>query len=99
LTWTPEDRAAEARLRRRYRPAGDRDTLSRLTTVAAVAAIGINILLFFQTAITQLGPGDISGALVTLVSSVFPGEGGIQAPSRTPLPSPVAQPVVTTGGS
>jgi len=98
LTWTDEDRAAEARLRRRYRAASEPESLNRFTTAAAVMAIGLSIALFFQTAISQISPGDVGGAIVSLITSVLPGAGGIQGPSRNPQPSPV-RPVVTTGSS
>jgi hypothetical protein len=99
LSWKPDDPEVEARRRRRYRPASDGETLRRITVTAVVAAVSLNVVLFFQTAVSQLSPGDVSAALVSLVSSVFPGASGLQPPSRTPLPSPQYHPVATTGAS
>lgn len=97
VSWTPDAKVEEARPRRR-RPASEGETLRRLTVTAAVAAIFLNTTLFFQTAISQLGPGDVTGAIVSLARAVFP-EGGVQAPSQSPQSTPGVRPVVTTGGS
>jgi hypothetical protein len=87
---------AERRMRAR-RPRDRRETLRRLTVTTAVAAAGLNALLFAQTGIAAAGPGDIQGAIASVISAFFPGT-NLRPPSQnaTPAPSP---PVVTTGGS
>jgi hypothetical protein len=85
------------RRRRPRRPRDQRQTLRRITTTAAAAAVGLNAILFAQTGIAQLGPGELQGAIVSAVNAFFPGA-NLQPPSQTPSPA-AGPPVVTTGAS
>jgi hypothetical protein len=69
------------------------ETLRRLTFVATVAAVGLNVALFLQTAISQLGPGEVTSSIVSLVKAVLPGAGGIQPPAQNLGPGSGAPPV------
>jgi hypothetical protein len=83
--------------RRHRRPDQELASLRRLTAAIAVAAASLNAVLFFQTGIEQLGPGDFQNAVVSALEGIFPGAGPQPAASPTPLPSGTG--VVTTGGS
>lgn len=99
LSWTPDARAGhEKKPRRRRNPTEERDRLRRLTVAIAVAAIGLDAVLFLQTAAGSLGAGDPTKAIVALISAVFPGS-GLAAPSQTPSPAPGATPIAISGAS
>jgi hypothetical protein len=99
LSWTPDRRTGiERRLRRRRNSAEERDRLRRLTVAAAIAAIGLNSVLFLQTAAGSLGSADPTAAIVSLIQAVFPGR-GLGAPAGTPSPAPGATPIAVSGGS
>jgi hypothetical protein len=87
---------AERRRRPRH-PRDQRQTLRRITVTSAAAAVGLNALLFAQTGISQLGPGELQSAIVSAISAFFPGT-NLRPPSQSPSPSP-GPAVVTTGGS
>jgi hypothetical protein len=72
--------------------------LRRVTVTAAVAAIGLNAVLFLQTAAGPLGAGDPTKAIVSLINAVLPGS-GLGAPAASPLPVPGATPIAVSGGS
>ena len=88
----------DARPRRRRHPAEDRERLRQLTVGAAVAAIGLNSVLFLQTAAGPLGSGDVGKTIASVINAVFPGS-GLAAPAATPLPVPGATPLTVSGGS
>lgn len=95
-TWGEEDRAER---RKRHRQRGDnRSTLRSVTVIAAVAAAGLNAVLFAQIGIEQSGTGSVQDAIVSAVNGLFP-RGGLQAPANVPTPAPGTTPVATTGGS
>lgn len=82
------------RRKRSRKPGDNRNTLRRMTVTAAVAATGLNTVLFFQTASAQLGPGAVQSAIVATVNALFPGTN-----PQPPSPGSGGTPVVTTGGS
>jgi hypothetical protein len=86
------------RRKRRRRPRDNRETLRLLTVGAAVAATGLNTVLFAQTAVGQFDPGAVQSAIVSVVSALFP-DANLQAPSNSPSPPAGSTPVVVTGGS
>jgi hypothetical protein len=94
--WREAMRAEEQR--RRPRPADQRTTLRRVTVGVAVAAAGLNVVLFLQTGIRQLGPGDFQNAVVSAIAGLCPGT-GLRPAAQAPSPAPHATPVATTGGS
>jgi hypothetical protein len=63
----------------------------------AVAAVGLNALLFAQTGLAAADPGEVQGAIASIISAFFPGS-NLRPPSQKPTPAP-SPPVVTTGGS
>jgi hypothetical protein len=68
----------------------------RLTAGAVVAAGGLGVALFAQTAVSSTGSGDVQGAIVTMIGAVFPGA-GIRPASSAPSPVPPGTvPVATT---
>jgi hypothetical protein len=91
-------RTASERRRNRRRAADQRETLGRLTVATAVAAVGLNAVLFLQTGIAQLGQGGVDQAILSVVNAFMPGT-GLRPPVQGPSPSPGVRPVVTTGGS
>lgn len=95
-TWREAIRAEERK--RRRRPADQRSTLRRVTVSAAVAAAGLNAVLFAQIGIAQSGPGAVQDAIISAVAGLFP-RGGLQPPAQAPTPAPGTNPVATTGGS
>ena len=92
-----QTRVASERRRKRRRAADQRQTLGQLTVAAAVAAVGLNAVLFLQTGIAQLGPAGVDQAILSVVNALVPGT-GLRPPAQGPSPSP-GRPVVTTGGS
>jgi hypothetical protein len=86
------------RRKRRRTPGDQRETLRRLTVTVAVAAAGLNAVLFAQTGIGQVGPGAFENAIVSFINAFVPGA-PLQPPAQAPSPGPGASPVVTTGGS
>lgn len=94
--WREAIRADERK--RRRRPADQRWTLRRVTVFAAVAATGLNAVLFAQTGIEQSGPAAVQDAIISAVAGLFP-RGGLQPPAQAPTPAPGTNPVATTGGS
>ncbi|HSP08507.1 MAG TPA: hypothetical protein VLU92_02790 [Candidatus Dormibacteraeota bacterium] len=84
--------------KRRRRPADQRATLRRVTVSAAVAAAGLNVVLFAQTGLEQSGPGAVQDAIISAVAGLFP-RGGLQPPAQAPTPAPGTNPIATTGGS
>src|ERR1700694_585171 len=99
LTWKPPDGSPglDPIVRRPRHPEEERERLRRLTTAAAIAAIGLNAVLFLQTAAGSLGSGDLGATVASLISAVLPGSGA--APSATPRPVPGVTPHVVSGGS
>src|SRR4030088_641995 len=85
------------RRRRPRQPRAQRQALRRITVTSAAAAVGLNALLFAQTGVSQLGPGELQSAIVSAVNAFFPGT-NLRPPSQTPSPTP-GTPVVTTGAS
>jgi hypothetical protein len=99
VSWKPDANArADARPRRRRHPDEDRESLRRLTVAAAVTAIGLNALLFLQTAAGPLGSGDVGKTIASLISAVFPGS-GLASPAATPSPAPGFKPHAISGPS
>lgn len=88
----------ERRLRHRRDPSEERERLRQLTVGAAVVAIGLNSVLFLQTAAGPLGSGDVGKAISSVITAVFPGS-GLAAPAGTPRPVPGATPLAVSGGS
>ena len=86
------------RRKRRRRFTNQREALRRLTVGAAVAATGLNAVLFVQTGLDQSGAAAVQNAIVSAVNAVFPGA-GLQPPANLPSPSPSTRPIATTGGS
>ncbi|MEA2654858.1 MAG: hypothetical protein QOI23_223 [Chloroflexota bacterium] len=82
----------------RRHPTEERDRLRRLTVYVAIAAIGLNAVLFLQSAAGWLGSGDVGGAIVSLIAGIFPGS-GVAAPNTNPSPAPGATPIAVSGGS
>lgn len=82
------------RRKRRRKPGDNRGTLRRMTVTAAVAATGLNTLLFIQTAAEQYGPGVVQSTIIAAVNGLFPGTN-----PQPPSPGSGGTPVVTTGGS
>ncbi len=76
----------------------EQDRLRRITAAVAVAAIGLNSILFLQTAAGSLGSGDPASAIVSLIQAVFP-RSGLGGPAGTPSPAPGATPIAVSGGS
>jgi len=99
LSWKPLNAAAalDPISRRPRHPEEERERLRRLTAAAAVAAIGLNAVLFLQTAAGSLGSGDLGTTVASLISALLPGSGA--APSATPRPAPGVTPHVVSGGS
>lgn len=98
MSWTPEAGAGrDARPRRRRNAAEERERLQRLTVGVAVAAIGLNTVLFLQTAAGPLGAGDPTRAILSVIDAVLPGK-GLGAPAQSPLPVQ-ATPIAVSGGS
>ena len=98
MSWEPglsEER--RARPRRRLRPAEERGLLRWLTIAVALAATGLNAVLFLEIGAGQLGPGGVQDAIVSAIGGLFPGT-GLHPPSRLPTPSP-GRGVATSGGS
>jgi hypothetical protein len=99
LSLTPDaGMRANPRPRRRRNPAEDRERLRRVTVGAAVAAVGLNSVLFLQTAAGPLGSGDVGKTVASVINAVFPGS-GLAQPAATPLPLPGATPLAVSGGS
>ncbi|HUY73353.1 MAG TPA: hypothetical protein VMW11_02460 [Candidatus Dormibacteraeota bacterium] len=69
-----------------------------MTVAAAVAAAGLNAVLFAQAGIQQSGPGAVQDSIIAAVNGLFP-RGGLQPPGQPPTPAPGTIPVATTGGS
>lgn len=91
--------AVRVERRKRHRHRGDnRSTLRSVTVTAAVAAAGLNAVLFAQIGIEQSGIGSVQGAIVSAVNGLFP-RSGLQAPANVPTAAPGTTPVATTGGS
>jgi hypothetical protein len=86
------------RRKRRRRVANERAAVRRLTATAAIAATGLGVGLFVQTAIAWNGAGGIQGAIVSVIGTFLPGA-GLQPSSQAPGAAPGATPVVTTGAS
>ncbi len=98
MSWTPEAGAGrEARPRRRRNAAEERDQLRRLTVGTAVAAVGLNTVLFLQTAAGPLGAGDPTRAILSVIDAVLPGN-GLGKPAQSPLPVQ-ATPIAVSGAS
>jgi len=98
VSWEPglsEERRAKPR--KRLRRAEERGLLRWLTIAVAVAATGLNAILFLQIGASQLGPGGLQDAIVSAIGGLFPGT-GLHPPSQLPTPSPDSG-VVTSGGS
>lgn len=95
-TWRQRVLAEDRKRRRRPRDQGE--TLRALTVSAAVAAAGLNTVLFIQVGVAQSGPGDLQTQIVAAISSLFP-RAGLQPPAATPSPGSGATPVAVTGGS
>ena len=91
-------RTASDRRRNRRRAADQRETLGRLTVATAVAAVGLNAVLFLQTGIGQLGQAGVDQAILSVINVFAPGT-GLRPAAQGPSPSPGVRPVVTTGGS
>jgi hypothetical protein len=72
--------------------------LRHLTVAAAMAALGLNAVLFVQTGLGQVGAENVDSAISSLINALFP-SGGLQPPSQAPTPAPRASPIATTGGS
>jgi hypothetical protein len=86
---------------RRKRPRrinNQRQALRQLTAGAAVAAVGLNAILFAQTGSGQVDAGNVQDAIVSAVESLFPGA-GLRPATSPPTSSPNSRPIVTTGGS
>jgi hypothetical protein len=99
LSWKPEGSAGgPARPVRRRHPEEERQRLRRLTIYVAIAAVGLNTVLFLQSAAGWFGSGDPGSAIVSLIAGVFPGS-GLAAPGATPQPAPGATPIAVSGGS
>jgi len=86
------------RRKRRRRITNQREALRQLTVGAAVAAAGLNAVLFVQTGVDQSGAAAVQDAIVSVVNGLFPGA-GLKPPANQPTPSPNARPIATTGGS
>jgi hypothetical protein len=84
------------RRKRRRRINDQRLALRRLTVGAAVTAAGLNVLLFTQASVEQLGAGGVQDAIVSIAQGLFPGA-GLRPPASAPVPS--QKPVTTTGAS
>ena len=98
MSWTSDAGASlERRQRRRRNPAEERDRLRRITVGVAVAATGLNAVLFLQTAAGPLGSGDPTRAILSVINAVLPGS-GLGTPAASPLPV-VASPIAVSGGS
>jgi hypothetical protein len=91
-------RTASDRRMNRRRAVDQRETLGRLTVATAVAAVGLNAVLFLQTGIANVGQAGVDQAILSVVSAFMPGT-GLRPPVQGPSPSPGVRPVVTTGGS
>ncbi len=63
-----------------------------------MAAAALNIVLFVQTGVQQLGPADFQNALAAAIGGLFPGT-GLHAASASPAPAPSGSAVATSGGS
>ncbi|HEY2597503.1 MAG TPA: hypothetical protein VGJ79_03390 [Candidatus Dormibacteraeota bacterium] len=99
MSWKPEAaKGGITRPARRRHPEEERESLRRLTVAVAIAGIGLNAILFLQTAAGPLGSADPTGAIVSLIAGVFPGS-GLAAPGSTPGPAPGATPIAVSGGS
>jgi hypothetical protein len=86
------------RRKRPRRVANERAAVRRLTATAAIAATGLGVGLFVQTAIAWNGAGGIQSAIVSVIGTFVPGA-RLQPPPQTPSAAPGATPVVTTGAS
>lgn len=98
MSWEPglsEER--RARPRKRLRPDEERGLLRWITITVAVAATGLNAVLFLQIGASQLGPGGLQDAIVSAIGGLFPGT-GLHPPSQLPTASPGSA-VVASGGS
>src|ERR1700737_2869606 len=87
------------RRKRRRRVSDERASLRRLTATAAVAATGLNVVLFLQTGFGSLGPAGVESAIASIVRAVAPGAGpgpNSQPPTQAP---PGTRPITTTGPS
>jgi hypothetical protein len=99
LSWHPEAGAGgDARPRRRRHPEEERALLRRLTVYVAIAAVGLNAILFLQSAAGWFGSGDPGSAIVSLIAGIFPGS-NLRAPDTAPSPAPGATPIAVSGGS
>jgi hypothetical protein len=68
----------------------------RLTAGGIVAAGGLGVALFAQTAVSSTGSSDVQGAIVSVIGAVFPGA-GLRPASSAPSPVPPGTvPVATT---
>lgn len=76
----------------------ERERLRSLTAYIAIAAVGLNAVLFLQAAAGWFGSGDVGSSIVSLIAGVFPGS-GVAAPNETPGIAPGATPVAVSGGS
>jgi hypothetical protein len=84
---------------RRHRPrriTNQRETLRRLTATVAVAAGALNAALFIETAVAQVGAGEVDRAIIGVVSSLFPGS--VRPPNEPPVVAPTP-PIAVTGAS
>jgi hypothetical protein len=91
-------RTSTERRRNPRRATDQRESLGRLTVATAVAAVGLNAVLFLQTGIGQMGQAGVDQAILSVINAFMPGT-GLRAPAQGPSPSPGVRPVVTTGGS
>ena len=95
-TWRGASGAKERR--RHRRPDDQRSTLRRVTVFAAIAATGLNAVLFAQVGVHQSGAGALQDSIIAAVNGLFP-RGGLQPPREAPNAAPGTTPVATTGGS
>ena len=86
------------RRKRRRRIGNQREALRSLTVATAIAAAGLNAVLFVQTGVGQVDAGNVDGAIVSFINGLFP-RSGLQPPSQAPTTAPRASPIATTGGS
>ena len=78
--------------------AEQRAATRRLTLTTAAAAAGLNVVLFMQAGVQQIGPGDFQQAVIAAVNGLFPGA-GLRPSAAPPTPSPGGTGIVSTGGS
>ena len=88
----------DAERRRFRRPPGDhqRATLKRLTVTSVVLAVGLNVVLFVQTGVSQVSTGSVDSQIISFINGLFPGSTA-HPPAQAPTPG--TNPVVTTGAS